>query len=61
VAKCSGEEGCFIGIRFQKLGLEGTEIVLLKKKKGDKLEDLVVANMVKFLVSDERDYMQLQS
>ncbi|BAT99301.1 hypothetical protein VIGAN_10070700 [Vigna angularis var. angularis] len=60
-AKCPGEEECFIGTKFQKLDLEGTEIVLLKKKKGDRVEDLVVANMVKFLVSDKRDYMQPQS
>ena len=46
-AKCPGEEDWFIGTKFQNLGLEGTEVVvLLKENKGDKVEDLVVANMV---------------
>lgn len=46
-AKWAGEDGWFIGTKFQNLGLEGTEI-LVKENKGDKLEDLVVANIVHF-------------
>lgn len=60
-AKCPGEEDWFIGTKFQNLGLEGTEVVvLLKENTGDKVEDLVVANMVIFnlrfsSMDDERE------
>ncbi len=44
--KYLGEDGSFMEIIFQNLGLEEEAEILPRENKGDKVEDLVVVNMV---------------